>query len=583
MTAANKRLIALLCAGTALGLPVAGHAQSIAYGDVSSAGARAPSEQGDGAYAQDGDDAGDVRSSRRSGGKKIKVTPYIEAQQVAFAELSPGNDVVTYSVLAAGLDAAIAGRNNQASVSVRYERRFGWGDAIDSDAISGVARASLAVVPQALKLEAGALAARTSVDGNGATVNGGFDFGDSATQIYSVYAGPQVATTVGDVAVTGSYRLGYTRVESPNAVQVAPGQAAADVFDDSITHNAGVRAGVKPGDVLPVGLGVGAGYNREDVSNLDQRVEDRWVRGDATVPVSSDLHLVGGVGYEKVRVSSRDAIRDPVTGTPVSSSDGRFVTDKSVPRVISYNADGLIWDAGVVWRPTQRTALEAHVGKRYGSTSYYGSFAYAPNSRSSLNVSVYDSINGFGGQLNNALAALPTEFEAVRNPFNGSLGGCVATSGAVSSGQSQCLSNALGSVRSAVFRSRGVAASYAVTGSRFQSGLGAGYDRRKFIAAPGTVLAEANGVVDENIWVAAYLNGRIDRSSSFSTTAYANFFESGDALSGNLTAIGATAAYYRQLTSKLSASAAVGIDGIKRDNLDDIWTGQAMVGLRYSF
>ena len=77
----------------------------------------------------------------------------------------------------------------------------------------------------------------------------------------------------------------------------------------------------------------------------------------------------------------------------------------------------------------------------------------------------------------------------MRNPFNGSLSGCVAASGSVASGQSPCLSTALGSVRSSVFRSRGVMASYSVTGNRLQYGIGAGYDRRKFIAAPGTVLA----------------------------------------------------------------------------------------------
>ena len=44
-------------------------------------------------------------------------------------------------------------------------------------------------------------------------------------------------------------------------------------------------------------LGVGAGYNREDISNLDQRVEDFHARADATLPVTSDLSLVGGVGF----------------------------------------------------------------------------------------------------------------------------------------------------------------------------------------------------------------------------------------------------------------------------------------------
>ena len=582
MTREFSSLIVALSVGTALGLPLAAQAQSLAYGDVSGGGTTASYGRGDVAQESD-DDGGDTPVSRAHGGKKIKVTPYIEAQQVVFADLKPGNEILTYSVLSAGVDAAIAGRNNQASISARYERRFGWGNATDSDSVSGVARASLAIAPQTLTLETGAVAARTSVADNGAAITGGQNFSDSVTQIYSAYAGPRLKTKVGNVGLTGSYRLGYTRVDTPDPAPAVAGSGLADLFDDSITHNAAVRAGVKPGDGIPIGVGVGAGYNREDISNLDQRVEDRWVRGDVTVPISQDLHVVGGVGYEKVQVSSHDAVRDPVTGAAVTGSDGRYVTDQSSPRAIAYNADGLIWDAGVVWRPGHRTALEVRFGRRYGSTSYSGSFAFAPNTRSSINVTVYDSINGFGGQLNNALATLPTEFEAVRNPFNGSLSGCVAASGDVAAGQSPCLTNALGSVRSSVFRSRGVAASYAVTGNRLQYGLGAGYDRRKFIAAPGTVLAAADGVVDENVWVAAYLNGRIDRNSSFTMNLNGNLYQSGDALVGDITAVGATAAYYRQLTHKLTASAAVGVEGIKRDALPEAWSSQALVGLRYSF
>lgn len=580
MTSALKSVLGLLVAGTALCNSPAAQAQLLPYGDVSGAG-RSGSVNADRGGSGDGDGGDQLAAPTRA--KKIKVTPYIEAQQVAFADLAPGNEVLTYSVVSAGVDAAVAGRNNQASVSARYERRFGWGNAKDSDAISGIARASMAVVPQAVKLEVGGLAARTSAQRNGAALTGGLDFGDSVTQVYSVYAGPQLATRVGDVAVTGSYRLGYTRVKTPNAVVATPAQPAVDVLDQSVSHNAAVYAGLKPGEALPVGLGVGAGYYREDISNLDQRIEDRYARADVTVPLDQNLHAVASVGYEKSQVSSRDAVRNPATGAGVIGPDGRYVTDATAPRVIAYNADGLIWDAGVVWRPSRRTVLEGRVGRRYGSTSYSGTFAYAPSSNSSLNLSVYDSISGFGGQLTNALAALPTEFAAVRNPFNGSLGGCVASTGEVSSGQSSCLAGALGSVRSSVFRSHGVVASYAVNGSRFQTGIGAGFDRRKFIAAPGTVLAQANGVVDQNIWVAAYLNGRIDRNSGFSTTVYGNLYESGDVALGNATAIGATAAYYRQLTSKFTATAAVGIDGVRRDKQPDAWSGQAMVGLRYSF
>jgi hypothetical protein len=51
------------------------------------------------------------------------------------------------------------------------------------------------------------------------------------------------------------------------------------------------------------------------------------------LPVGNDLALVGGVGWENVKISSRDAVRDPVTGLAGDRRDGRYVTDKSAPRV----------------------------------------------------------------------------------------------------------------------------------------------------------------------------------------------------------------------------------------------------------
>ena len=559
--------------GLASMAPAMAAAQQLPYDDVSSADA------GDAAEVDSGDGAGKVSLK----GKRAYVKPYIEALQVVEAELSPGNEVLTWTSLAAGVDAGVNGANTQAAVSLRYERRFGWGNnTTDSDVISGLARASTAIVPRVLNFEAGAMAARMSVENNGST-SSGQQFGDSVTQVYSVYAGPTLQTHMGDVGIEGNYRIGYTRVEAPDAVVQAPGQTAIDVFDESISHSAAIHLGTKPGEPLPVGLGVGAAWNREDISNLDQRVDAKQVRGDVTLPIGNDLALVGGVGYEDVQVSSRDAVIDSVTGLPVVGSDGRYVTDKSQPRRIAYDSEGLIWDAGVIWKPSRRTALEAHVGKRYGSTSYFGSFAYAPSRNTSINISAYDSISGFGGMLNKSLAGLPTQFETVRNPLTGNLGGCVVPTGSVEAGQGACLGGVLGSVRSAVFRGRGVMGSLGINAGKLQYGLGAGYDRRQFIAAAGTVLASANAVIDENLWVAAYLNGRIDRSSSFSTMAYANWYQTGDALAGDVSAVGATAAYYRSITSKLTATAAVGIDGVNRELLDDIWSARGMVGVRYSF
>ena len=44
---------------------------------------------------------------------------------------------------------------------------------------------------------------------------------------------------------------------------------------------------------------------------------------------------------------------------------GRFVTNEAAPRQIAYETDGLIWDAGVLWRPSRRTATA--VAKPVGS------------------------------------------------------------------------------------------------------------------------------------------------------------------------------------------------------------------------
>jgi hypothetical protein len=356
------------------------------------------------------------------------------------------------------------------------------------------------------------------------------------------------------------------------------------VFDHSVTQMASLHAGTRPGDILPVGIGLGGGFYQEDVSNLDQRVRDLHLRGDVAVPVSDTVSLVGGVGYENLRVSSRDALRDPTNpALAVVGSDGRYVTDKSAPRQIAYQSSGLIWDAGVTWRPSRRTAFEAHVGRRYGSTTYYGSFGWRATRRSTVNLSVYDSVSGFGGALNRALVALPTDFEVSRNPVTGGINGCVASVDTnVTAGGGACLPGVFGSVRSASFRSRGVQGSYAVEMGSLGMGVGAGYDRRSFFAAAGTILAPANGVVDENAWISAWLSGRIDRDSSFSTFAYVDWFESRlDASKG--TAMGANANYNRSLGRHLSANAALSIRGIQRSRALDEWEASAALGVRYSF
>ena len=524
--------------------------------------------------ADAGESSGEGFSSDRG---RTSIDPYIEANSLASWQISPGSDVVTYTQLAAGVDASIAGRNNGGSVSLRYERNFAHqSEGSDSDTITGLARGYATIIPRVLTFEAGGLASSTRVDAQGRSVINPLVDDNLSTQTYSAYAGPNLQTRMGAVDVSANYRIGYTRVDGPDFLTQSGTQA--DLFDESVTHSATVRAGTRPGDPLPVGIGVGAGYYQEDVSNLDQRVRDAYVRGDVTVPITPTLAFVAGAGAEDVEVSSRDAVRD-VDGNPIIGDNGRYVTDTASPRIIAYEASGLIWDVGVVWTPSSRTQLEAHFGRRYDSETFYGNFSWRPSSRSNLSIGVYDGIQGFGGRLNNALAALPTDFTVTRDPVTGELTGCVSTLDG-----SGCLDGLLGSVRSSVFRGRGVVASYSRQIGRMTAAIGAGYDRRKFIGAPGTVLELADGIVDESYYVAAGVSGPVGQRGSFSLNSYANWFDSGTAGSGDVRVLGSSASYSEEVVRNLSARAAVAISMLDSDIApDNFTTASALLGLRYDF
>lgn len=505
------------------------------------------------------------------------VQPYIEVAQVVSAEITPGNDVVTFTQVAVGADINLQGRNSGAAVSVRYERNIGYGDdGIDTTTISGIARGALAVVPGTLNLEAGALASRSRVDASGGVTANPLVREDAESRIYSAYAGPSLTARVGDVAVEGVARVGYNRFEADNALVTQAGNVV-DVFDDSMTYMGQVRAGTRAGEPLPVGLAVTAGGFQEDISNLDQRVRDLYVRGDVTVPVSQSLALVAGAGYEDVEISSRDALRD-ANGNAVRGPDGRLVTDSIAPRRIAFAVDGLLWDVGVLWRPSSRTNLSAAVGRRYDSTTYYGTFTYAPSQRSSFALAAYDGVSGFGGVINNGLAALDTDFEAIRNPVTGDFGGLVSGT------QGQAIVGALGSVRSAAFRGRGVRASYQRQIGRTTAALGAGYDRRTFIAAAGTVLAPVNGLTDESYYVTGGLSRQLGPNANFTTNAYINWFDGAGGGNNDVTAIGGSAAYNQALTQRLTGRAAIAVDYVDSEfTAQDFAVATALVGLRYDF
>jgi hypothetical protein len=187
-------------------------------------------------------------------------------------------------------------------------------------------------------------------------------------------------------------------------------------------------------------------------------------------------------------------------------------------------------------------------------------------------------VTSFGGVLIDQVAGLPAQFDAFRNPITGQLGGCVAS---LEGGG--CFAGALGTVNAAVFRSRGVAASYSLDLGRTQLATGLGYDRRKFIGAAGTVLAAADGLVDETLWYAASASTQLDARSVLTADANLSWFESDLDPAGWVLGYSAALSYRRDLIRGLSGTAALGLDGITRENLDDFMSASALLGLRYSF
>lgn len=516
---------------------------------------------------------------------RADIAPYLEVQQVLSADLHDG-DVLTYTAAVAGVDGRVSTRRFEAQISYRYEHRFAWDDDLSDDDIhTGVAQARLEVVPNLLSFDAGALAARSRVDPRGAIF--GFNTVDNpnVAEVYSAYVGPTLSTRVGDLDVGASYRLGYVHVDDHSLAGV-PGQPAFDSYDSSVVHNANASVGMGAGR-LPFGWTVGGGYVHEDVDRLDREFDGAFVRGDIVVPVSHTLALTAGVGYEDIEASQQDILRD-ANGVPIISPDGELVPDSAKPRLLTYDEDGLIYDAGVIWRPSRRTELQARAGHRYGGTTVIGSFRHELNSTYGIYANVYDSVSTFGQLTLTNLNGLPDDFNVNPNPFNpgiGGVGGCVFGE---EGGSGVCFDDAFQSIDSSNFRIRG--ANVLVSGGRgpWSMGLGAGYAQRRYndpdLTIDGFTFDRRK---DESFTVNGYMSRALSRTSSINVNAYTAWFDSDapgvDASFG----AGISGSYYRTLwIDHLQGYAAVGLFTSDSGDFDGDFNStvaSGLIGIRYTF
>jgi hypothetical protein len=510
--------------------------------------------------------------------KRTRIVPYLEVDQSVFDQIQPSSPAVTYTTLAAGVDMTFNDRRTSGTASVRYAHDFGESGNFGSDnSITGIARTTTQIVPHTLQFDFGGMATRTSIAPNGGTLVNPVDNIGRVYQIWSLYGGPSLTTHAGIFQIKGSYDLGYSEIDQLHTYGLSAGSAPVDLFDHSFTQQGAASVGVRPGDLLPFGVTVLGGYMREDMSTLDQRLIDEHLGIQLAQPVSRTLELLGDVGWEKVEVSQRNAVLD-ANGNAEVAPNGQYVIDESSPRQMAYRTDGLTWDVGVEWRPSKRTMAAAFVGRRYDSWTYYGSLNYAPNSRETLNVSVFDGIYGFGSGMLGSLEQMPTDFTATRDPFSGNVGGCFQGSTGGS-----CLSGALGGANALVYRAHGVGVNYGVTVGRLGFNLGGGYVSQRYIAAQGTVLASENGVMNQVWYVNAGLSGPIDRETRFYVGGFASLYHTGELDYGDTRSWAVNGSLIHHLTDRLVGTASVEVAGASAQLSPEELELMGQLGLRYNF
>ena len=491
---------------------------------------------------------------------KREIIPYLEIDQTVTGHLKGSDDVLTYTSVAVGVDMSIQTARTEARMDVRYEHEFGWGAQLhDRDMVSGIASVRYQAVPGKLNIEAGALATRVRSDG-GAVGNSALTPSSRTSKIYNAYIGPSYHGEAGRLNVKADYQLSYAwgEDEAPQGFNGA---------DHSVTHKASASVGQTAANA-PVGWSVSAGYEREDGNRVDQRYEDLWAKADVTAPMTLTLAAVGSVGYEHLKISQYSAAIGP---------GGSIIVDKSVPRLIAYNDKGLTWDAGVLWRPSRRTSVEARGGERYSDWHVTASASWQPDKDSSLGIAYTDMIDSLGRSLARGQNDISGMFSVNRNPFSGDLAGCVAGNGGMT-----CLNDMLTAMSGATYRSRAIKAHMRSTLRRWQYGVGLGYTHRHYITPKTGVFANWGSHRDRIYWMESHIGRRLGNSASIDFNLYANRLDS-EVAGEDMRNFGGYATYSRALSQRLRASASLGIDSVDPEALQAVVSAMGRVGMRYQF
>lgn len=513
--------------------------------------------------------------------QSVRIDPYIEVEQVLIAPLSDDSGNVTTSTgVAAGVTASVQTTRTQLAADLRYQHFFGYDDNLsDQDILTGIVRGRTQLVANLLSVEGGALATRSTFGGIGAAIGGNRLRSDA--QLYSAYIGPQLATSVNGIGLTAGYRFGYNRVETDSAFTDGFGRVPFGLAEESTGHALYASASAQPGR-LPFGWTLSGAYEREESDPLDQRFEVATLRADLTFPISPTLAVVGGVGYEDIEVSRRAALVD-ATGRPVLDSDGRLQSDTTRPRQLTYDVDGLIYDGGLLWRPSALTSVEARLGHRYGGTIFTGALNWQFSRSGGLSVVVFDERDTFGRSVTRGLTRLPTNFNVARGAFQNDLLGCVFGA----DGAGGCVDPLSSAFAATSFRTRGVNAVVSLSRGASSFGAGGGYSRRSFDAPDFGPGAFVTGPSDETVYLNAFYNTRLGARQTLGLDLTSSWYDpnlpAGVLGGGSVFALSGEGQYGYAFSNRLTANSSLGLYYIEPDGFDDQLTAAARLALRYGF
>ena len=244
-----------------------------------------------------------------------------------------------------------------------------------------------------------------------------------------------------------------------------------------------------------------------------------------------------------------------------------------------FGVDGLIWDAGVIYRPDRHTELQARIGRRYGGTTFTGSFHHQFSPTAAVNAVVYDSVDSFGRLVIADLGDVPTSFRPRQGGFNGSVGGIGGCVFGTEAGAGVCFDDALQAITTANFRNRGVNITFSGARGPWSFSVGGGYANRKYLVPSGFAF---DGVTDESFTLQAAIDRRLTRTSGVAVDAYASWYDSDAFGAQSVFGAGVTGSYHRQLMERVDLEAALGLYTTDSGTFDST-VAQALLGIRIGF